>query len=151
MIAATGRMLLVGILLSGWSLAQDVPAHIPDLPGESSAQSADTASAPPVAKPANPWQSRHNPYGLSCSDCHFDGWDIASRGEFPRRNPLTQTRMTLLEAIEHCMQVHQGQPEPDRQQAYELLNEIEHTRENLDLSRRLQQGSAPAFNSRPEY
>ncbi|WP_027390000.1 hypothetical protein [Chrysiogenes arsenatis] len=83
------------------------------------------------------WNSTQNPVGISCATCHFDGYDLLVRGEYPHHNPLAGRHMTLLDSIRHCRQVSLKIDTPDNTVDYALFQFITTLKEYYDLSRSL--------------
>ncbi|UCZ57826.1 hypothetical protein LGV61_06020 [Desulfurispirillum indicum] len=85
------------------------------------------------------WNSEENPMGISCAGCHFEGYDVVSRGSFPRHNSLADQHMTLLESIEYCMRHHQHLDVPDNNDLYALFQHLSILQENYELNLFLRQ------------
>ncbi|MBB5021244.1 hypothetical protein [Desulfurispira natronophila] len=88
----------------------------------------------------NAWHESETPTGLSCAACHFEGYDIVSRGSFPRENRLVGEHMTLLESIELCMMEHQHIQQPGNEEMYALFQHLSILQENYELNLQLRRG-----------
>lgn len=83
------------------------------------------------------WNDINNPVAISCATCHFDGYDLLVRGEYPHHNPLAGRHMTLLDSIRYCRKMNLKIANPDSAVDYSLFQFITTLKEYYDLSRSL--------------